>query len=61
MSKSNHYILKYGDWKFGQGNGFCLHPISTPICISSPQGKMKVHKCVRTDVTSVRTDAKNKK
>jgi hypothetical protein len=47
MPKSNHYSLKYGDWKFGQGNSFHPHPTSTPICISSPKGKMKVHKCVR--------------
>jgi hypothetical protein len=39
MPKSNQYILKYGDWKFGQGNGFRPHPKSTPIRISSPQGK----------------------
>jgi hypothetical protein len=61
MPKSNHYILKYGDWKFGQGKGFRPHPTLTPIRISNPQGKMKVHKCVCADATSIRTDAKTKK
>jgi hypothetical protein len=61
MPKSNHYILKYGNWKIGQENGFRPHPTSTPIHISSPQGKMKVHKCVQADVTSVRANAKTKK
>jgi hypothetical protein len=38
MPKSNHYILKYGDYKFGQRNA-SAHTLQTPIRISSPQGK----------------------
>jgi hypothetical protein len=39
MPNSNHYILKYGDYKFGQGNASTHTLHQTPICISSPQGK----------------------
>jgi hypothetical protein len=39
MPKSNHYILKYGDWKFGQGNNSIRTLHQPPIRISSPQGK----------------------
>jgi hypothetical protein len=40
MPKSNHYILKYEDWKFGQGNASVRTLHHPPIRISSPQGKV---------------------
>jgi hypothetical protein len=39
MPKSNHYILKYGDWKFGQANTSVRTLHQTPIRIFRPQGK----------------------
>jgi hypothetical protein len=39
MPKSNHYILKYGDYKFGQRNASTHTLHQTPIRISNPQGK----------------------
>jgi hypothetical protein len=39
MPKSNHYILKYGGWKFGQGNDSICTLHQPPIRISSRQGK----------------------
>jgi hypothetical protein len=39
MPKLNHYILKYGDYKFGQGNASAHTLHQTPIRISNPQGK----------------------
>jgi hypothetical protein len=49
VPKSNHYILKYGDWKFGQGNASAHTLHQPPICISSPQRKTEVYKRVRAD------------
>jgi hypothetical protein len=39
MPKSNHYILKYGSWKFGQRNASIRTLRQPPIRISSLQGK----------------------
>jgi hypothetical protein len=61
MPKSNHYILKYGDWKFGRGNASVRTLHQPPIRIFSPQGKTYVNKYVRADTTSVCTvGGKNK-
>jgi hypothetical protein len=39
MPKSNHYILKYGGWKFGQGNASVRTLHQPAIRIHSRQGK----------------------
>jgi hypothetical protein len=39
MPKSNHYIFKYGDWKFGKGNASVRTLHQPSIRISSPQRK----------------------
>jgi hypothetical protein len=56
MPKSDHYILKYGDWKFGQGNASAHILHQPPIRISSPQGKIEVHKHVCADATCIYAD-----
>jgi hypothetical protein len=71
MPKSNHYILKYGDWKFGQGNASVRTLHQPPIRISNPKEKRKCisasartdfifyflfFSCIRTDGTSIRMD-----
>jgi hypothetical protein len=56
MPKSNHYILKYGDWKFDQGNASVHILYQLPIRISSPQGKIEVHKRVCAGATCVLPD-----
>jgi hypothetical protein len=39
IPKSNHYFLKYGGWKFGQGNAFVRILDQPPTHISSYQRK----------------------
>jgi hypothetical protein len=41
MSKSNHYILKYGDWKFGQGNASAHTLHQPPFAYPAPKEKRK--------------------
>jgi hypothetical protein len=56
MPKSNHYILKYGDWKFGQGNVFVCTLHQPPFAFPAPKKKRKcinasvqTHLCIYTD------------
>jgi hypothetical protein len=41
MPKSNHYILKYEDWKFGQGNASIRTYINPPFAFPIPKEKHK--------------------
>jgi hypothetical protein len=43
MPKSNHYILKYGDWKFGQENASAHILHQPPFAFPAPKEK---HKCI---------------
>jgi hypothetical protein len=47
MPKSNHYILKYGDWKFGQGNA-SIRTLHQPLFVF-PTPKEK-RKCISASV-----------
>jgi hypothetical protein len=68
MPKSNHYILKYGDWKFGQGNTSVRTlpqpPKEKRKCISTSARTIKKIKNkkfrVCADATSIRADGINK-
>jgi hypothetical protein len=56
MPKSSHYILKYEDWKFGQGNTSSAPYINPPFSFPAPKEKCKyISAFAWTGPTSART------
>jgi hypothetical protein len=54
VPKSNHYILKYGDWKFGQGNASAHTLHQPPFAFQAPKEK---HRCISAVVQMRPTSA----